>query len=820
MQVDDLLVVIKVNMDLWVFVLLLGSSLISVGTNNVTTEPPTTTLASPGTPVKATTASPESGTPMSAISPNGSTLAIVSTAGSELPTTAVTGPSPTTTAVVGLNASTLGTTLPTPPATSALPSATPSVRHAAVPGTEEESTERNFSVTVTTQETSSASHNGNSDRRDETPIIAVMVALSFLLVIVFIIIVLYMLRFKKYKQAGSHSNSFRLSNGRTDDAEPQSMPLLARSPSTNRKYPPLPVEKLEEEINRRMADDNKLFREEFNALPACPIQATCEAASKEENKEKNRYVNILPYDHSRVHLTPVEGVPDSDYINASFINGYQEKNKFIAAQGPKEETVNDFWRMIWEQNTATIVMVTNLKERKECKCAQYWPDQGCWTYGNIRVSVEDVTVLVDYTVRKFCIQQVGDVTNKKPQRLVTQFHFTSWPDFGVPFTPIGMLKFLKKVKTCNPQYAGAIVVHCSAGVGRTGTFIVIDAMLDMMHAERKVDVYGFVSRIRAQRCQMVQTDMQYVFIYQALLEHYLYGDTELEVTSLEIHLQKIYNKVPGTSSNGLEEEFKKLTSIKIQNDKMRTGNLPANMKKNRVLQIIPYEFNRVIIPVKRGEENTDYVNASFIDGYRQKDSYIASQGPLQHTIEDFWRMIWEWKSCSIVMLTELEERGQEKCAQYWPSDGSVSYGDITVELKKEEECESYTVRDLLVTNTRENKSRQIRQFHFHGWPEVGIPSDGKGMINIIAAVQKQQQQSGNHPITVHCSAGAGRTGTFCALSTVLERVKAEGILDVFQTVKSLRLQRPHMVQTLEQYEFCYKVVQEYIDAFSDYANFK
>ncbi|XP_057556841.1 receptor-type tyrosine-protein phosphatase alpha isoform X1 [Hippopotamus amphibius kiboko] len=655
---------------------------------------------------------------------------------------------------------------------------------------------------------------------DETPIIAVMVALSSLLVIVFIIIVLYMLRFKKYKQAGSHSNSFRLSNGRTEDVEPQSVPLLARSPSTNRKYPPLPVDKLEEEINRRMADDNKLFREEFNALPACPIQATCEAASKEENKEKNRYVNILPYDHSRVHLTPVEGVPDSDYINASFINGYQEKNKFIAAQGPKEETVNDFWRMIWEQNTATIVMVTNLKERKECKCAQYWPDQGCWTYGNIRVSVEDVTVLVDYTVRKFCIQQVGDMTNRKPQRLITQFHFTSWPDFGVPFTPIGMLKFLKKVKACNPQYAGAIVVHCSAGVGRTGTFVVIDAMLDMMHTERKVDVYGFVSRIRAQRCQMVQTDMQYVFIYQALLEHYLYGDTELEVTSLETHLQKIYNKIPGSSNNGLEEEFKKLTSIKIQNDKMRTGNLPANMKKNRVLQIIPYEFNRVIIPVKRGEENTDYVNASFIDGYRQKDSYIASQGPLLHTIEDFWRMIWEWKSCSIVMLTELEERGQEKCAQYWPSDGLVSYGDITVELKKEEECESYTVRDLLVTNTRENKSRQIRQFHFHGWPEVGIPSDGKGMISIIAAVQKQQQQSGNHPITVHCSAGAGRTGTFCALSTVLERVKAEGILDVFQTVKSLRLQRPHMVQTLEQYEFCYKVVQEYIDAFSDYANFK
>uniref|UniRef100_A0A672SE19 protein-tyrosine-phosphatase n=1 Tax=Sinocyclocheilus grahami TaxID=75366 RepID=A0A672SE19_SINGR len=487
------------------------------------------------------------------------------------------------------------------------------------------------------------------------------------------------------------------------------------------------------------------------------------------------------------------------YINTSaFINQQKKLNSRFFIAGPKEETVNDFWRMIWEQNTATIVMVTNLKERKECKCAQYWPDQGCWTYGNIRVSVEDMMVLVDYTIRKFCIQQVGDVSGKKPQRLVTQFHFTSWPDFGVPFTPIGMLKFLKKVKTYNPQYAGPIVVHCSAGVGRTGTFIVIDAMLDMMGAERKVDVFGFVTRIRAQRCQMVQTDMQYVFIFQALLEHYLYGDTELEVTSLESHLNKLYAPLPGAGCGGLEAEFKKLTSIKIQNDKMRTGNLPANMKKNRVLQIIPYEFNRVIIPVKRGEENTDYINASFIDGYRQKDSYMACQGPLQHTIEDFWRMIWEWRSCSIVTLTELEERGQEKCAQYWSSDGVMVCGDMSIEFM----C-------LLSL-----------QFHFHGWPEVGIPSDGKGMINIIAAVQKQQQQSGNHPITVHCSAGAGRTGTFCALSTVLERVKAEGILDVFQTVKSLRLQRPHMVQTLEQYEFCYKVVQEYIDAFSDYANFK
>uniref|UniRef100_A0A7N8Y2M1 protein-tyrosine-phosphatase n=1 Tax=Mastacembelus armatus TaxID=205130 RepID=A0A7N8Y2M1_9TELE len=475
--------------------------------------------------------------------------------------------------------------------------------------------------------------------------------------------------------------------------------------------------------------------------------------------------------------------------------------------------------MIWEQKVATVVMLTNLKERKEDKCCQYWPDQGCWTYGNVRVAVEDFTVLVDYTIRKFCVQYQASDAAKTP-RLVTQLHFTSWPDFGVPFSPIGMLKFLKKVKLVNPSFSGPILVHCSAGVGRTGTFIVIDAMIDMMYAEQKVDVFGFVSKIREQRSQLIQTDMQYSFIYQALLEYYLYGDTELDVSSLEKHLDKLHNTFTDNDRVGLEEEFKKLTNMRIMKENMRTGNLPANMKKNRVLQIIPYDFNRVILSMKRGQEFTDYINASFIDGYRQKDYYIATQGPLSHTVEDFWRMVWEWKCHSIVMLTELQEREQDKCCQYWPTEDLVTYGDYTVELKGDTLCDTFSLRDLVLTFTPEKLTRVIRHFHFHGWPEIGIPAEGKGMIDIIASVQRQQQQSGNHPIVVHCSAGAGRTGTFIALSNILERVKAEGLLDVFQTVKSLRMQRPHMVQTVEQYDFCYRVVQDFVDTFSDYANFK
>uniref|UniRef100_A0A8C3A182 Receptor-type tyrosine-protein phosphatase epsilon n=1 Tax=Cyclopterus lumpus TaxID=8103 RepID=A0A8C3A182_CYCLU len=577
--------------------------------------------------------------------------------------------------------------------------------------------------------------------------------------------------------------------------EQQTVVLLPRSPSASKTYFPIPVDHLEEEQRLRSADDGKLFREEYNvSIPSSPPGG-----------------RTSRWSHSRLY--------SEQSLDIHLQQGYTEKNKFIAAQGPKEDTVADFWRTIWEQKVATVVMLTNLKERKEDKCYQYWPDQGCWSYGNVRVAVEDFTVLVDYTIRKFCIQHQASDAVKTP-RLVTQLHFTSWPDFGVPFSPIGMLKFLKKVKVVNPPFAGPIVVHCSAGVGRTGTFIVIDAMIDMMHAEQKVDVFGCVAKIREQRSQLVQTDMQYSFIYQALLEYFLYGDTELDVSSLEGHLHKLHNTFANGDRVGLEEEFKKLTNMRIMKENMRMGNLPANMKKNRVLQIIPYDFNRVILSMRRGQEFTDYVNASFIDGYRQKDYFIATQGPLTHTVEDFWRMVWEWKCHSIVMLTELQEREQDKCCQYLPAEDSVTYGDYTVELKGDTLCDTFSLRDLVLTFVPEKQTRVIRHFHFHGWPEIGIPAEGKGMIDIIASVQRQQQQSGNHPIVVHCSAGAGRTGTFIALSNILERVKAEGLLDVFQTVKSLRMQRPHMVQTVEQYDFCYRVVQDFVDIFSDYANFK
>ncbi|XP_019645755.1 PREDICTED: receptor-type tyrosine-protein phosphatase alpha-like [Branchiostoma belcheri] len=585
---------------------------------------------------------------------------------------------------------------------------------------------------------------------------------------------------------------------------------------------PIPINRLEREFTRRHANDDQLFVEEYSYLPKPFGRDHAEAYYNEENASRNKFRNIIAYDRGLVKLTPIEGVPGSGYIHASYMDGYQEQGKFIAAQGPMENTIADFWRMIWETGSTAIVMVTNLEENGKKKCSKYWPDSGEKTYnpgggyGTLTVKLEQAVPMVDHVTRVFLLSKARE----RRVRKVTHFHFIGWPDFGLPKSPMGLLKFRKTVMSSLTSNDRPIVVHCSAGVGRTGTFITVDAMLDMIKEEGKVDVFGFVEKMRQNRSFMVQTEAQYVFIFKALLEDYLYGDTESEVANIHRYMQKLKMEDPQTGVSGLETEFGKLTRIPIDKANMRSGNLPENLSKNRVLQVLPYDTTRVFLQQKPGVKGSDYINASFIDGYNMKDAYIATQGPLDRTVEDFWRMVWEWNSCSVVMLTEIKEKSQNKCAMYWPEDGSQSFGDFTVSLQDQTDYPDYTLRTFHLTKGKGGTTRTVQQFHFHGWPEVGIPDNAAGMIDLIGQVQKQQQHSGNGPITVHCSAGAGRTGAFCAISTVLERVKAEGVCDVFQVVKALRLQRPHMVQTLDQYQFCYQAVVEYLDSFDHYANFR
>ncbi|XP_061776862.1 receptor-type tyrosine-protein phosphatase F-like isoform X9 [Nerophis ophidion] len=592
-------------------------------------------------------------------------------------------------------------------------------------------------------------------------------------------------------------------------------PSSHRSPNTPRmrEHPPIPVVELADHIERLKANDGLRFSQEYESIDPGQ-QFTWENSNMEVNKPKNRYANVIAYDHSRVVLTSVDAVPGSDYLNANYIDGYRKQNAYIATQGPLPETLSDFWRMVWEQRSSTIVMMTRLEEKSRVKCDQYWPSRGTETYGMIQVTMLDTVELATYSVRTFALYKNGS----SEKREMRQFQFMAWPDHGVPEYPTPILAFLRRVKACNPPDAGPMVVHCSAGVGRTGCFIVIDAMLERMKHEKSVDIYGHVTCMRAQRNYMVQTEDQYIFIHEALLEAATCGNTEVPARNLYAHIQKLTQPPSGETVTAMELEFKRLANSKAHTSRFISANLPCNKFKNRLVNIMPFESTRVCLQPIRGVEGSDYINASCIDGYRQQKAYLATQGPLSETTEDFWRMLWEHNSTIVVMLTKLREMGREKCHQYWPAERSARYQYFVVDPMAEYNMPQYILREFKVTDARDGQSRTIRQFQFTDWPEQGVPKTGEGFIDFIGQVHKTKEQFGQDgPITVHCSAGVGRTGVFITLSIVLERMRYEGVVDLFQTVKTLRTQRPAMVQTEDQYQLCYRAALEYLGSFDHYA---
>ncbi|XP_073434625.1 receptor-type tyrosine-protein phosphatase beta-like [Dendrobates tinctorius] len=269
-------------------------------------------------------------------------------------------------------------------------------------------------------------------------------------------------------------------------------------------------------FDRQKADCNLGFSEEYEKLSSVGTKQTKLFSEEVENREKNRYTNVLPYDVSRVVLSSL-GNPTEDYINANYIPGYNSTKEYIAAQGPLPRTVNDFWRMIWEKNVRAVVMLTKCVELGKVKCEEYWPQRSARIYGNLSISMNDENVLQDWTTRDFTLVDM----KTRQSKVVRHFHFTAWPDHGVPKATGVLIEFRNLVReymTNDDSMHSPIVVHCSAGVGRTGTLIALDRIMKQIETESQIDVYGVVYDLRMHRGLMVQTESQYVFLNQCALD--------------------------------------------------------------------------------------------------------------------------------------------------------------------------------------------------------------------------------------------------------------------------------------------------------------
>uniref|UniRef100_A0A4X2LMS8 Uncharacterized protein n=1 Tax=Vombatus ursinus TaxID=29139 RepID=A0A4X2LMS8_VOMUR len=533
------------------------------------------------------------------------------------------------------------------------------------------------------------------------------------------------------------------------------------------------------------------FKEEYEALPEGQT-ASWDTAKEDENRNKNRYGNIISYDHSRVRLLMLDGDPHSDYINANYIDGYHRPRHYIATQGPMQETVKDFWRMIWQENSASVVMVTNLVEVGRVKCVRYWPDD-TEVYGDIKVSLIETEPLAEYVIRTFTVQKKG----YHEIREIRLFHFTSWPDHGVPCYATGLLGFVRQVKFLNPPEAGPIVVHCSAGAGRTGCFIAIDIMLDMAENEGVVDIFNCVRELRSQRVNLVQTEEQYVFVHDAILEACLCGNTAIPVCEFRSIYYNISRLDPQTNSSQIKDEFQTLNIVtpRVRPEDCSIGLLPRNHDKNRSMEVLPLDRCLPFLISVDGE-SSNYINAALMD----VSTFLPNPHCSPSCRLDERRQVVGASSGTLVIL-EPTYSSPLSPQEYWPEKTSCCYGPIQVEFVSADIDEDIINRIFRICNMARPQDgyRIVQHLQYIGWPAYrDTPPSKRSLLKVVRRLEKwQEQYDGRDGRTVvHCLNGGGRSGTFCAICSVCEMIQQQNIIDVFHIVKTLRNNKSNMVETL------------------------
>ncbi|KAH9285187.1 Receptor-type tyrosine-protein phosphatase gamma [Echinococcus granulosus] len=607
--------------------------------------------------------------------------------------------------------------------------------------------------------------------------------------------------YKRRGGVGGLGDDFGMGCGggdRTDDARTPLVTPKMRS-FEDSPYKPIPAERLAQHVASYHVDDDAGYQAEFEAIEqSVRTSWPTSVARLPDNMAKNRYTNVFPYDHTRVIL---KNGRKSDYINANYVDGFCRPRAFIAAQGPKDTTFDDFWQMVWDENSNIIVMISNFVERGRRKCDQYWPSSGPQTYGNISVQMLSEDYLACYVARVFLVKNVKCKKFAK-ERIVRHYQYTDWRDFDVPPSPLPVLVFVKTtIKEWTPS-RGPIIVHCSAGVGRTGTYICIESLIRQLEAEKQVNIRGFLEHIRQQRMKLVQTEQQYAFIHDALREYLLCPEHEILAMSFPAYVQCL--RLPdaaGICTDQLPRVYEFTEARK-----------PVNVTKNRLSRrLLPTDLRRVVLPSEGGVEGASYINASVVQGYHRLQEFIVTQHPIPGTTEaDFWRMVWD-KNSSLVVVLSSEQA--DLFPDFWPIEvhDPREIGWLRVSFcNSEEVSEGLTRYEFLLSSSREDYALTCQLWRLHAWP-ITVTEEACGdFLRLHSILVSNRTSAANGSTIVVDGYGGNRAGIFVAVNFLINQLTLSGYIDVYYIVKMLHLQRTGIFESPADLDFIYSVMEQFL----------
>ncbi|XP_046475153.1 receptor-type tyrosine-protein phosphatase delta-like [Neodiprion pinetum] len=566
------------------------------------------------------------------------------------------------------------------------------------------------------------------------------------------------------------------------------------------------------EAETRYAITSGKLRSQFMILPG-GLTKSCEYGRLPENMPKNRNRNVIAYDDTRVILKKLPGDPYSDYINANYVKGYQSEKGYIATQGPTANTVNDFWRMIWQEKVYIICMLTNLIENGQTKCEEYWPPVGTKIrYGNVAVTTLSHDVFADYTFRAL------RVACQKFKRRVMHLHYTGWPADGIPAYCQSLVAYLKKLQTTDLKY-GPVVVHCSAGDGRTGTLILCDICLSEAMRMGKIDVSAVLSRIRESRADMVENLEQYLLAHIIMVESIVSLPTQIPCDE---DLPNGIKKLRGQ----LATDVQRLNDAVWQECALRS--LAATPNQSGDDKLTSELSDELFIGFERTPSFNRNVNhrirAVPVDGVKMRRQYLASWLPSTSNVANFWKSIAEME-IELIIILQRPDPNDTTCCDFTPSKMNLTklipYLRIVTQESQAADDKPYTFEKFRLIDTLEEEAKPqfVTVLTCTGWGygRKGNPPAPEALVSLWTASERIPRKKS--PTLVLCHDGVTACGLYLAMSFLLERMAVERECDVISAVRAVRRSRRQFVQSMDQIEYLYDAALNYYEGFATYANF-